>query len=394
MRQKRRQGKMTMASFYLEWAGYKITVYAGGVKEGLRFKYHLEVGGVRVLIRHKTTKNYQSIRVRFGAELFMVNSAPANWRHILEFFDAIGFVLTEDCVSRVDFQVTSNCLTVEDFNFLADNDYVVTKLRKVKVIGDGLGSKKKVESVTLGTGSSPAQFCFYDKWGQLHSGGNFGTQKHVLMLGKMDDGWVNSDEPVTRVEIRVKRDGLKATGINSVDDLFGNEWAIINLMTQDWLRILNEPKIDGKEYKQKNHPVWDKIRSLFRIHFPGGNDNDKAEWNPPDRVSGNPEALEKQALGCLSKSMALRYGVQPHSNSSVQLVKDWAFDNRREFHYKLNTTARHTQNQSGIPLGQPPAVVTVLDGVTDDWRELVGATGRERWDDFMEKTKQFHVRLE
>jgi hypothetical protein len=378
----------------IELAGHKITVYASGVTEGLQFKYRLDVGGVRMLIRHKTTKNYQSIRVRFGAELFMVNSAPANWRRILEFLDAIGFILTKDCISRVDFQVTSNSFTMDEYVYLLRNDYVVTKLRKKGEHGEGTGSNEKVGTVKHGTGSNPVQFTFYDKWKELHSGGNFGTQKHKLTLEKMGDEWVNSDQVAVRVEISIKRDGLKAMGINSVDDLFGNEWAIINLLTQDWFRILNEPKIDGKEYKQKNHPFWDRIRSLFRKHFIGGNDHDKAEWVPPDRVSGNPEALEKQALGCLSKALALRHGVQPNSKSSTHLANLWISDVRRELHGKLNKTARHTENQSGIPLGQPAVVETVPDGDTGVLVELVGATGCERLNDFFAKSKPFHLKRE
>ena len=352
---KEKAGENSDGKFALELAGYKITVYASGVTEGLQFKYRIDVNGVRVLLRHTTTKNYQSIRVRFGAEVLMTNTAPANWRHLLEFFDAIGFVLAKDCISRVDFQLTSDCFTMSELIHFVRNDYVVTKLRTKSEHSTGLGSKEKVESIRFGKGNNPVQFSFYDKLIELHSGGNFGTQKHMLTLELMGDKWLNSNRVATRIEMSVKRDGLKMMGINSVDDLFGNEWAIINLLTQDWVRILAEPKIAGKEYKQKNHPIWDRVRSLFRNCFAGGSNDDKAEWKAPDRVSGDPEKLEKQALGCISKAIAYRYGEQATAQTSMMTVVHVFNRHKDELHSKINTTARHTENKSGIPLGVPIA---------------------------------------
>ena len=304
-----------------------------------------------MLIREKTTKGYQSIRVRFSAESLMANSAPANWRRVCAFLNAIGFIITNDCISRVDFQLTCDFLTMADVAWLEKNDYIVTKLRKYNEHGRGLGSKKKVEYYRLGTGSNPVQFYWYDKWIELHSAGNLGSQKYVMTQEKIGDEWRNSRRPVTRFEISVKRDGLRAMGINSVDDLFGNEWAIINLLTQDWVRILVSPKKEGKEYKQKNHPVWDKIRNALYLHFGGKNFADKAEWNPPEPVACDPEHLEKMALGCLSKALAQRNGEQPNKELSTNLAYGWVDKNSKDLHYKINQTVVHTVNKTGIPLG-------------------------------------------
>ena len=305
-----------------------------------------------MLIREKTTKGYQSIRVRFSAESLMANSAPANWRRVCAFLDAIGFIITKDCISRVDFQLTCDFLTMADVKWLEENDYIVSKLRKYAENGKGLGSKKKVEYLRLGTGSNPVQFYWYNKWEELRSAGNLGSQKYMLNLQKMGDDWINSRRPVTRFEISVKRDGLRAMGINCVDDLFGNEWAGINLLTQDWVRIVDEPKKEGKEYKQNNHPVWDKIRNALYLNFGGKNFADKAEWNPPEPVAGDPDHLEKMALGCLSKALAMRNGEQSDKQSSTNLANVWVDKVSKDLHYKLNQTAIHTVNKTGIPLGR------------------------------------------
>ena len=142
---------------------------------------------MRVLIRDKTTKGYQSIRVRFSTEVLMANSAPANWRRLLEFFDAIGFVVTEDCISRVDFQLTCDFLTVAEVVWFLNHNHVVRKVRKKVVNSTGDGSNERFETVRLGTGSNPVQFEFYDKWVEMHSGKNYGTQKYMQTQEKIGD---------------------------------------------------------------------------------------------------------------------------------------------------------------------------------------------------------------
>ena len=337
---------------------------------------------------------------------------------------------SKDTPSRVDFQITTDCITMAELWDLVENDYAVSKLRKNNPHFDGLGSKKELESFTLGTRKSPVRFCFYNKFIEMNSGGNFGTQKYMLLLEKMGAEWVNSPRPATRIEISVKRDALKCMGINSVDELFENEWAIINLLTQDWFRILEEPKIDKQEKRQKNHPVWDRIRSLFRLYFPGGNDDDVAEWESPKPIAGNAERKKRMALGCISAAFGEENGEQPDVRKTKALAYEWVDSVLEELHYKLNKTAKRTEGKSGIPLGAIPldhnmehmhtldqdfidrkrAEANTWLGASSDGNvnqsqepplvrgngeglDLVGATGRERMEDFMEKAKPYWVRF-
>ena len=253
---------------------------------------------------------------------------------------------------------------------LLRTDHVVIKLRKKTEVSTGNGSKERVETVRHGTGSNSVQFEFYNKWIELHSAKNFPTQKYMLTQEKIGNEWRNSGRPVTRFEISVKRDGLKAMGINSVDDLFGNEWAIINLLTHDWIRISKEPKIKGKEYKQQNHPLWDRIRNALYQHFNGKNFDDIAEWKNPESVACDPEALEKQALGCLSKAVAARNGEQETAQDSMKAAVHVLNRYKEILHCKINTTARHTENKTGIKLGQSSCEPSWHDVELDRFREF------------------------
>jgi len=290
----------------------------------------------------------------------MAKSPRAIWRHVLEFLDAIGFEVTKDVISRVDFQLTFDGLTMSELAELEASDHIVTKTRKGSWHFSGLGSKKSHESLTLADRKAPVRFLFYNK--KLEAfGGDVGTVKQALLLGIVGADWVNSDVPMTRFEISIKRDGLRAMGVDGVDDLFGGEWAIINLLLTKWLRILAEPKVKGKEYKQKNHPVWDKIRRLFRLHFPGGSDDDIAEWIPPKPVTCDPVALEKQALGCLAKAQAQRHGVQYDKKASTHLANQWVVRNSEKLYHKANQIALQSHIKTGVPVGE----VKLIEGFGD-----------------------------
>ena len=328
--------------------GYDVLVSASGAKEGLLYKYRVIVDGVTILLHHNPPKGRQAARVRFSAETLMRNIAPAVWQRVLEFFDAVGFVVTKAVPSRVDLQVTTD-FSMSELYELIKNKHVVSKLRKQAVIGGDVFNGD-VETIEYGAGGSDVQIKFYNKLAELLSKKTCLTQKYVLTQEKIGDDWRNSGRPVTRVEISITRDGLRNMGYHTVEDLFGNEWAIINLITHNWFRITAEPKIKGNEHKQKNHPLWDRIRSLFRLYFPDGYDEAKAEWKPPAPAVCDPVALKKQALGCLSKAFAASNGHDEDMDDTVMLGNVWIDEVAPWLHYKRNLTAFHMEIKSGVPL--------------------------------------------
>jgi hypothetical protein len=339
--------------FHARWHGHNIIVYARGAREGLLYQYRISFEGVTILIHHNPPKKRQPIRITFGAEGLMVNHAKAVWGRVCEFIRAIGFVITEAIPSRADWHITFDGVTMAELKWLWDNDYFVSKLRKGGFLGTGNGSKFKPETLLFGKHDSDVQVEIYDKEEQAFgSGSDFGTIKQMLLAEKMGDEKINGNRAMIRVEIRLKRAAFKAMGIDTVDDLFGNEWACINLVLTDWLRILKDPKIKGKEYKQEIHPIFAEIRRLFRLCFPGGDDDAIAEWKTPAPVSCDPVALEKQAMGCLKKSLALRHGSQNTSRDSVNLVTRLAERYCDELHRGINEIALTTEIKTGSPPGK------------------------------------------
>ena len=134
------------------------------------------------------------------------------------------------------------------------------------------------------------------------------------------DEWFNSDRPITRVEIRIGREALKCFQINSVEDLLKRERGLIDVLTRDWFRLLEKPKVRTKEYKMKMHPLWERVRALFFEYFTGSEIQD-VEYHKPTPVACDPVALEKQAIGCLQKASGVRLGMK---TSEADGIEHWA----------------------------------------------------------------------
>ncbi|MDR1269777.1 MAG: hypothetical protein LBK82_09645, partial [Planctomycetaceae bacterium] len=139
------------------------------------------------------------------------------------------------------------------------------------------------------------------------------VEKTALMKQYVFDcsGGVGDGSGVTRVEFRLRRDALRPLGINTVDDLYHKETALVDWLTSHWFRLLEKPKIRGHENKAAIHPLWVEIQELFKRYFPGSDKKRKpVMWSRNDSIKCEPEALEKQAAGCLASAAALRYGQQ------------------------------------------------------------------------------------
>ena len=234
--------------------------------------------------------------------------------------------------------------------------------------------RRVIEKETLRLGSiSKVQIEFYNKRAQMPK---MGLEKGILFQTHcLGDEWCNSDRPITRIEIRLGRDALKCLGVNTFSDLKERERAIVELITHDWFRILEKPKVRGCENTAAIHPVWLRVCELFRSYFSGADVDVK--WEKNQSVSCDPVALERQALGCISKALGARFGEQENRQLSVELLTGWGERVQNELHEKINSYAEHVRIKTGIKLGLP------FDG--DDKAELdyMEGIGKQKIEAFM-----------
>jgi len=277
---------------------------AGGseAKGGVIYKYRFFCQGVEFMIHSKPSKHIQPIRVRYGAESVQGHRDKffdIHFGFVIPFLKKLGFTVTEDKLSRVDMQCLID-VSVNEFVRLFRENHVVTKLRKKAEFG----TMTRVETIEIGSLSN-AQFCFYDKGRELRQKKSNLIKEALFVRDCVGDEWYNSNRPITRVEIRLGRDCLKCLGVSSVSDLQKRERGIIELLTTEWLRILGKPKVRGHENTAAIHPIWKRVRNLFFAYFTGN--EVEVEYKKHESLVCDPEALEKQALGCLSKALATRH---------------------------------------------------------------------------------------
>jgi hypothetical protein len=162
-------------------------------------------------------------------------------------------------------------------------------------------------------------------------------------------------------------------GVDSVSDLQRSDRAIIDLLTTEWLRILEHPKVRGHEHTAAIHPVWERVRNLFFQYFTG---RDVAVcWGKNESVVCDPVALELQALGCLSKALAYNFGEQEEVGLTILLGVDWLDRVGVRLHEKLTNVVLLSRCKSGVEFGYSPDVMS-RDEM--DYRNQVSSLGQSK----------------
>ena len=320
----------------------------GGKVGGLLYKYRFLCRGVEFLVHSNPPQGRQPVRVRYLAESLIGNNFFAvHEQFVTPFLKRLGLTIHADKPSRIDMQVMIDVPAAE-FIRLFELGHVVTKLRKGS-IDFSVGRAVNKETLTLGS-TSKVQVCIYDKGKELRSQKSSVVKEALFAERCVGDEWINSGRPITRVEVRLGREALKCLGVNTVADLKEREHAIVDLLTRDWFRILEKPKVRGHENTAAIHPIWERVRALFGSYFTGASVVD-VQWEKDQSVSCDAVALEKQALGCISKALAVRFGEQSSRRGSVELANGWVDRIQNELHEKLNCFAEHFRIKTGIELG-------------------------------------------
>jgi hypothetical protein len=288
---------------YIQVEGRPFIIKPAGAKAGLYYKFVLEGCGIKVYIHHDPPKNRQGIRVRYQFESLIRFDLYSLHVRLREWLESLGLTIVKETLSRVDMQVMT-LRKSQDYLKLIVNDHAITRAQK-----DVFYRKyKQLETYTIG---SDVELCIYDKLTELAEKGN--VEKAALMKKYVFDlaGGVGDGSGITRIEFRLRRDALRPLGINTIDDLRRKETALVDWLTSHWFRLLEKPKIRGHENKATIHPLWVEVRELFKHYFPGlDKEREPVMWSHDDSVTCTPDALEKQAAGCLASAVSLRYGQQ------------------------------------------------------------------------------------
>ncbi|MDR2168831.1 MAG: hypothetical protein LBP59_01655 [Planctomycetaceae bacterium] len=341
-------------SYPLEICGRDVLVECSGANAGLHYKYVFTLDGIKFLLHHNPPKDRQAIRVRYGATSLIGRNLFTVHQEILKFLQEIGFVVSRECLSRVDLQVLIEA-PIDSFIGLIFSGHAISKSRK-DVFHRDCG---QVETYTLGN-AGRIQLCIYDKRKEISHALCSDPVKFELFL-RYCFGFdlYSSQNPITRVEFRLWRDVLREIGIDTVSDLYLRENDLVKWLTHDWFRILSSPKIRGHENTASVHPLWLRVRDLFDFWFSNAKresgelyESQAIDFNRSERISCNPDMLERQGFGCLSKALAFRYGIQGKIDLFKSMLSSYLQDRVGLLFHRVNDNAKRIEIMKGVVLGE------------------------------------------
>jgi hypothetical protein len=244
----------------------------------------------------------QPVRARFG---FRALAQSSLWDCVTTLKDSLykeGFLVTEEKISRVDMQVLLE-RPIQDFVTAMKGDTVVTLCRgKVTQIFNLRSGE--IETILLR--SETTELEIYDKRAQV-----LGTDKETYeIFRRFVLGGGALPDHLTRVEYRFHRDALRRYGIDSFDDLRESAFALIQLATSEWFRILDSAKVRGSENTQRISPLWQEVVDAFEYYFSECNEIEiertraELKGTVTKKESVKVDRLEKQAVGCLASVAA------------------------------------------------------------------------------------------
>jgi hypothetical protein len=331
-----------------------VLVECSGANAGLHYKYVFTLDGVKFLVHHNPPKDRQAIRIRYGATALIGRNFFQVHQEILKFLETIGFEVTRECLSRVDLQVLVE-KPLDKFIGLIFSGHAISKSRK----DDIRRNCGQVETYTLGN-AGRIQLCIYDKRKEISHALSSDPVKFELFLRCcFGIDLYSSQVPITRIEFRLWRDVLREIGINTVSDLYLRENDLVKWLTYDWFRILSNPKVRGHENTASIHPLWQHVIESFDYWFSHAKrengdliESQAIEFNRDERISCNPELLERQGFGCLSKALAYRYGIQSNGNELRTVLTSYLKERTNLMYCKVNDNAKRTEIMKGVILGE------------------------------------------
>ncbi|MDR2344717.1 MAG: hypothetical protein LBE18_01485 [Planctomycetaceae bacterium] len=349
----KQQASENSISCPLEICGRRVLVECSGANAGLHYKYVFTLDGVKFLVHHNPPKGRQAIRIRYGATALIGRNFFQVHQDILKFLNLIGFVINRECISRIDLQVLVEN-SVDEFIGLIFSGHAIAKSRK-DIFHRDCG---QTETYTLGN-AGRIQLCIYDKRKEISHALISDPVKFELVLRCcFGSDLYFSQVPITRVEFRLWRDVLREIGINTVSDLYLRENDLVKWLTNDWFRLLSNPKVRGHENTAAIHPIWQNVIKSFDFWFSHakrekvGIESQPIQFNRDERISCNPELLEKQGFGCISKALAYRYGIKSSGDELRSILTSYIQERANMIYSRVNNNAQRIEIMKGVVLGE------------------------------------------
>jgi hypothetical protein len=274
------------------------------------YKFVLLNNAYRIQLAGRNAKRLPLAYVQVSSDWLTQHGPRAALDQLLGVLGQLGRVEGPAKISRADLFVDFVApLRLNDWN----EDAWICRARKISRYTDG----ETCSGWTIGLGGEIG--CrLYDKTLEIQKSG-----KDYLKALWHQAGW-NPPAPVYRLEFELKREALKAHGVDTLDQLLekiGGLWAYA---TQSWLRLAL-PGPDENQSRWPTQPVW---RVLSQIDW-GGLSGASVPVRP-DRAPSD-ERLYQVVMSVLSSYMAVRGLDDPNEAFRLCLEETRSFYNSQAF---------------------------------------------------------------
>ncbi|QDU50206.1 hypothetical protein [Gimesia panareensis] len=252
-------------------------------------------------------------------------------------FNAIGFSFIKCCPSRVDLCVDLVDVPITRFYESILNSCYVSRTLYV----DFKLKMPEIQTIYIGPPGANTLLRIYDKYQECKGK----TEKYDLLKTLR---WGKDPEPdlgATRVEYQLRRQPLKKQhSIDTYEDFELKKSNLCKYLTHDWFRITEiEP---DPRHTERFGPseLWQQVIHAFE------------EWTGKEiqrrsvdqTTNRDPRQLEKQAIGCLERALAMR-GLIPNSNQELnQMLLNIFRSNTKQM--KENIYVKRKEMESNNPI--------------------------------------------
>ena len=254
----------------------------GDQNTGLR--WCLERGGVRLYINADVDRPFNAgpdacgyapvgqiaVGVIFGERLFRggVSIFPIA-EMVRSLLAELGFLVHSERLHRIDFQVTTDRISVSE---LRELERVGRVCSRSELNAD---FKRKTRGTTAtdgtlywGTKTGKVRMRVYDKYAEAQANKKEdGGDKFSFLLNSLGNDWLVEGRPLTRFEFEIKRGLLRDFNVETFDDLRRALPSIIDYLVDDWFRVLGpdyeNSKKHGNTRRVKSLETWSIIASVF-----------------------------------------------------------------------------------------------------------------------------------
>jgi hypothetical protein len=253
----------------LEIAGRKFLMLAGsataGTKEkhvAYRWRLRSEDGWTLLLMNRADVHKTLPTGIARASSLPLLRIGPkAFLEQLRETLDDLGIDFQRDKLSRVDPCVDLTDVSIEPLYHAFMRGHYVTRARySTEYIVDesieGYRMGRRPSGFDLGKGD--VRLRVYDKLLKCMS-------DFEMLLLMQTRRWGDIATNAIRVEFEIRREKLKALGVDSINDWWDKRGSITQYLTHDWCRV-TDGEVDSRHADRALfHPDWVKVQEAFPV---------------------------------------------------------------------------------------------------------------------------------